>query len=102
MEKILDLGDEYRLRAVRERVGNFVVVSIGWVHPNRCFDFSGAMIWVRSMHLNNWKLVPGVNWSKNYEGVKDFLCEGLQLKNCGLVSYLGREILHKPALSNSS
>ncbi|KXB09310.1 hypothetical protein AKJ35_01015 [candidate division MSBL1 archaeon SCGC-AAA833F18] len=97
---ILDLGGEYRLRAVRGKVGNFVVVAIGWEHPEYGY-FADAMIWARPMHLNNWKLVPGVNLSKNYEGVKDFLCGDLQL-NWGLVSYSGTETLHKPALSNSS
>ncbi|KXB08263.1 hypothetical protein AKJ58_00510 [candidate division MSBL1 archaeon SCGC-AAA385D11] len=32
-----------------------------------------AMIWVRSMHMNDWKLVPVVNWSKEYHEAKDFL-----------------------------
>lgn len=72
MEKILDLGDEYRIKATKKKVGNFTVVAIGWEHPNYGY-FADAMVWVRSMHMGDWKLVPVINWSKEYEGVEDFL-----------------------------
>lgn len=72
MEKILDLGDGYRIRAIRRKVGNFTAVAIGWEHPNYGY-FSDAMVWVRSMHMNDWEQVPVVNWSGEYEDVEDFL-----------------------------
>ncbi len=72
MEKILDLGDGYRMRATRGRVGNFTAVAIGWEHPNYGY-FADAMVWVRSMHMGDWKRVPVVNWSREYGDVEGFL-----------------------------
>lgn len=72
MEKVLDLGAEHRIKVTRRKVGPFTVVAIGWERPNYGY-FSDAMVWVRSMHMSEWMLIPVVNWAREYEGVEDFL-----------------------------
>lgn len=72
MEKILDLGEGYKIRAIRSKVGNFTVVAIGWEHPNYGY-FADAMVWIRSMHMSNWRQVSVINWSREYQDVEDFL-----------------------------
>jgi hypothetical protein len=72
MKKVIDEGDGYKIRATRKTVGTFEIVAIDWEHPNYGY-FADAMLWIWSPHLNKWKPVPIVNWSRKYEIIQAFL-----------------------------
>lgn len=63
---------EYRFRAFRQDAGSFIIVFVEWEHPNYGY-FADAMLWVRSMHMTEWKPLHIANWTKGYKTSKDFI-----------------------------
>lgn len=74
------MGDEYFLRASKEKVGTFDIVAIDWEHPNYGY-FTDAMLWYKSHHCINWIPINIVNWSDKYTNLSMFLKDFPELKN---------------------
>lgn len=72
MRKTLNLGDGYRIRATRKKVGTFAIVAIDWEHPNYGY-FADAMLWVRAPHLDEWVCINVVKWGEKYRSLESFL-----------------------------
>ena len=70
---------EYKFRASRLNAGNFIIVVVECEHPNFSY-FADAMLWVRSMHMADWKPLYIANWTKEYKTSKDFLKEFPEFK----------------------
>ncbi len=72
LQKVVDLGDGYRVCATRKQVGTFQIIGVDWEHPNYGF-FMDAMVWIKSMHLEKWRPLPIVDWSRKYKTKERFL-----------------------------
>ena len=75
----LDKGEGYKIKATRKDIGSFVVVAIEWEHPNYGY-FADAMLWINSLHLDEWRNFPVVNWCKKYENLDQFLKDYSEFK----------------------
>ena len=69
---ILDEGDGYYLRAIRSLLGTAMLIVIDEQHPNRGY-FSDAMIFVKTMHMDNWMPIPIATWTQKYKDAHSFI-----------------------------
>jgi len=74
MKLTIEDEDGYQIKATRELMGTFMLVSIEWKHPNWS-HFSDDMLWVNSVHLNRWVPIAVSESSKRYRMIEDFLKE---------------------------
>lgn len=67
-------GNGYRIKGRYSRLGSFEVIAIEWEHPNYGY-FADALLWIRSLHCNEWKPFPVVTWTERYTDSLTFLME---------------------------
>lgn len=75
----LDIGDGYKLRGTRVTIGTFDLVVIDWEHPNHGY-FTDAMLWIKSMHMKEWRAYTVARCFEEYKTLDDFLEEYPQLR----------------------
>jgi len=90
----LDIGDGYRLRGTRATIGTFDLVIIDWEHPNYSY-FADAMLWIKSMHMKEWKLYIVARCFEEYKTLCDFLEDYPQLRELFEVTDFAKDVLKR-------
>lgn len=78
-EIVLDEGEGYYLRAISAKIGAVAIVVVDWQHPNYGY-FSDAFVAIKSLHMQDWQLIPIVDWSLEFKSADDFLREHPEFK----------------------
>ena len=63
---VVNDGEGYSMRGTRMDIGAFSIVTIEWNHPNYGY-FADYMMWIKSLHMSEWKPFPIAGESENYD-----------------------------------
>jgi len=78
-EIVLNEGGGYYLRAISAKIGAVAIVVVDWQHPNYGY-FSDAIVAIKSLHMQDWQLIPIVTWGKKFKSSDEFLHEYPEFK----------------------
>ena len=67
---ILDELDYIRARLISTEA--FQIIVIEWNPPNYGYYVDG-MLWIKSLHMADWKPYPIASWTGRYKNKEDFL-----------------------------